>query len=62
MEHNRSAERKNRCTYAQRQLYVVSAQRPVYSVNDKGERVYLEDKDREAEAARWRKEVAAHCD
>jgi hypothetical protein len=62
VEHNRAAERKNRCAYAQRQLYVVSAQRPVYSVNEKGERVYLEDKDRAAEAAGWRKEVETYCD
>jgi uncharacterized protein DUF4124 len=61
-EHNRSAERKNRCTYAQRQLHIVSMPRPVYSVNEKGERVYLEDKDRAAEAAGWRKEVQAYCD
>lgn len=62
VEHNRSADRKNRCAYAQRQLHVVSAQRPVYSVNEKGERVYLEDKDRAAEAAGWRQEVATYCD
>lgn len=31
-------------------------------VNEKGERVYLEDKDRAAEAAGWRKEIEAYCD
>lgn len=62
VEHNRSAERKNRCAYAQRQLHIVSSARPVYSVNEKGERVYLEDKDRAAEAAGWRKEIEAYCD
>lgn len=62
VEHNRSAQRRNRCAYAQRQLHVVSAQRPVYSVNEKGERVYMEDKDRAAEAAAWRKEVEDYCD
>lgn len=62
VEHNRSAERKNRCNYAQRQLHIVSSARPVYSVNEKGERVYLEDKDRAAEAAGWRKEVETYCD
>jgi len=62
VEHNRAAERKNRCAYAQRQLQIVSTPRPVYSVNEKGERVYLEDKDRAAEAAGWRREVEASCD
>ena len=62
VEHNRSADRKNRCAYAQRQLHIVSSQRPVYSVNEKGERVYLEDNDRAAEATQWRKEIEANCD
>ena len=61
VEHNRAADRKNRCNYAQRQLHIVSSARPVYSVNEKGERVYLEDKDRAAEAAGWRREIETYC-
>lgn len=59
--HNEMAERKNRCSYAQRQLHVLSLEVPVYSVNEKGERVYVEDKDRAAEAAEWRAEVRKYC-
>jgi len=62
VEHNRSAERRNRCARAQRRLHIVSSQVPVYSVNEKGERVYLEDKDRAAEAADWRRKVETFCD
>lgn len=62
IDHNRMAERKNNCARAQRQLRILSLERPVYTRNEKGERVYLEDKDRAAEAAGWRKEVQAYCD
>ena len=60
--HNSAAERTNRCAYARRELHVLEKQVPVYSLNAKGERVYLEDKDRPAEIALWRRAIAEHCD
>lgn len=60
--HNEMARRKNNCAHAQRQLRIVTTAVPVYSVNEKGERVYLEDKDRAAEADGWRREIQANCD
>ncbi len=60
--HNEMAERRNRCLRAQRELTVLSRQTPVYSINEKGEKVYLEDKDRPAELASARREVQAWCD
>ena len=49
-----------RCTHAQTQVRVLSTPRPVYSTNSKGERVYVEDTDREArlkEARRYADDV-----
>lgn len=60
--HNERAERANRCNFAKRQLQILALQRPVYSVNDRGEKVYVEDKDRAAEEARWTAEVSRSCD
>ena len=61
-EHNEEARRKNRCTQAQRDLYVLQRERPIYSINEKGEKVYMEDKDRPAEIAQARSDVASFCD
>jgi hypothetical protein len=60
--HNEAAERANRCAKAKRELQVLNTQVPVYSINDKGERVYLEDRERAEEIALWTKEARDHCD
>lgn len=60
--HNEAAERANKCNRAKRDLAVLESQRPVYSRNDRGEKVYVEDKDRPAEIAAARREIEAHCD
>ena len=60
--HNQHADRVNRCNYAKRQLAILASQVPVYSFNDKGEKAYLEDKDRAAEQAEWRRAVQQYCD
>jgi hypothetical protein len=59
--HNRDAERQNRCARAQRDVQVLELQRPVFSRNDKGEKVYVEDKDRASELATARRDVEAYC-
>jgi hypothetical protein len=59
---NAAAERKNRCVYARRELHVLEKQVPVYHVNEKGEKVYLEDKERPAQVAEWKRAVAEYCD
>ncbi len=46
-------ERLGRCLAAQEQL-----DRPVFDMDDKGQRVYLQDQDRPAEIARLRDEIA----
>ena len=60
--HNEAAERANRCNRAKRDLEVLNLQVPVYSTNERGERVYVEDKDRESEKADARRLIAANCD
>ena len=59
---NNAAERHNRCVYARRELHVLEKQVPVYSVNERGEKVYLEDKDRPAQVAQWKQAIAEYCD
>ena len=60
--HNEKADRANRCNYAKRQLHILKLEVPVYSLNDKGEKVYVEDKDRAAEAAQWQRDIDRFCD
>ena len=60
--HNDAAERANKCNRAKRDLEVLSLQVPVYSKNERGERVYVEDKDRESEKAAARRVIEANCD
>ena len=59
---NNAAERHNRCVYARRELHVLEKQVPIYSVNEKGDRVYMEDKERPAEIARWKRAISEYCD
>jgi hypothetical protein len=55
-------KRRTRCAQAMRSLQTVQQQRPVFTVNERGEKVFIEDKDRAAELDRARKEFAASCD
>ena len=60
--HNEKADRANRCAYARRQLQILARQAPVYSIDDKGQKVYLEDRDRKGEADDWQRQVDRYCD
>jgi hypothetical protein len=59
---NAAAERQNRCVFARRELHVLEKQIPVYHLDEKGDKVYLEDKDRPAQVARYKQAVAEYCD
>ena len=59
---NDAAERKYRCNFAKRELNILEKQVPVYTVNEKGERVYMEDKDRPAEIAVHKRAISQYCD
>jgi len=53
--------RKGRCRSAQRDLQILETQAPVYQTDDRGQRKYLEDRDRSAGIARARHDVETYC-
>ncbi len=55
-------EKKARCTKAKWRLKDLQDPSPVFSRDEKGERVYLQDKDREAEIARTKEDIAKLCE
>ncbi len=57
-----AALRDQRCLDARRRLDILQAGRPVYRVNEHGERIYLEDQERASEIERWRKQADTYCD
>ncbi len=58
----REAERRQaRCAQLKYNLAVLRRQAPVFTVNESGERVYLEDEKRAAEIARLTEQEAAIC-
>jgi len=59
---NQAAVRTNRCRESQRQLSIVQMARPLYQVNEKGEKVYLEDAERQREIDGWKENVRKYCD
>jgi len=52
---------KGRCRSAQRDLQILEMQAPIYHVNERGEKVYLEDRERPAALQRARKDVDTYC-
>jgi hypothetical protein len=56
------AMRKQVCLRARRQLDLLGAGRPLYHVNERGERVYMDDAERAAETKKWSREAEAACD
>jgi len=55
-------ERKKRCLAAQDNLHALQTARPVYWINERGERVYFDDAKRAAEIARAKLEIRSYCD
>jgi hypothetical protein len=55
------SQRDSNCRRAQRQADVMSRPTGVYRLNDKGERVFLEDKERDAKLEEARQEIARYC-
>lgn len=51
----------SRCERAQKDLYVLQIHAPAYTIDERGERVYIEDKDRPAAIAYARKRIAENC-
>jgi hypothetical protein len=61
-EQKQSSARYNNCAEAQRQLAIAQQPRPLYQVNDKGEKISLDDKDRDREIAGWQANVKKYCE
>ncbi|MDD5330404.1 MAG: DUF4124 domain-containing protein [Sulfuricella sp.] len=54
--------RKQRCILARQNLHTLQMERAVYSINEKGERVFLDDEARAAESQRMKKEIESFCE
>ena len=54
-------ESKKRCIRAQQNLHTLKKERAVYSINEKGERVYLDDVMRDAQIELMEKEINTYC-
>ncbi|MFZ3323692.1 MAG: DUF4124 domain-containing protein [Usitatibacter sp.] len=54
--------RKQLCNEALRQVNIYQQAIPVYTLNDKGERVYVEDADREKKIEDGRERMRKYCD
>lgn len=60
-EHD-AAVRANRCQESRRQLAMLERARPIYRINERGEKVYLEDQDRPRQVEQARVQVEKSCD
>lgn len=54
--------RKERCVWARQNLHTLQTDRPVYQINEYGERAYIDDAKRAAEIERMKQEIQANCD
>lgn len=61
-ETQNAAVRHNRCLRAQRELDTLRKAIPVYFVNEKGERVYVDDTERARQMAGWSQQARENCD
>jgi len=57
-----TSERKQMCQQAMRQVSFYQQQVPVYTLNDKGERVYVEDDDRAKKIEDAQARMRQYCD
>ena len=55
------AEARKKCAYARYRYDLLNSGRPVYRLDQKGERVFMEDKTRETEIERMKKMIASTC-
>ena len=57
-----AAVRRDRCLRAQREIDTLRRAIPVYFVNEKGERVYVDDSERARQMAGWSQQARENCD
>lgn len=56
-----AVENKKKCIQAQQSLFALQQQRPVFTLNEKGERVYMNDKARPAEIEKTNRDIETYC-
>ena len=56
-----AAVRSNRCAESREQVETLERARPIYRIDEHGERVYLEDKDRQRQIEQWRSQAEKYC-
>lgn len=54
-------QRLERCLWARQTLHTLQMQRPVYQLNEYGERVYIDDAKRAAEIERMKQRIQSNC-
>jgi hypothetical protein len=59
--HLKALEQQRRCAQAQQQQGVMSSGRPIYHLNEKGERQYVDDSQRDATAAQVQQQANIDC-
>lgn len=59
---NEAEARKQKCMKARQNLGILQAQRRIYKINEKGEKVYWDDAFHDAEIIRMQKEIELNCD
>ena len=61
-EERQAAIKNYRCTHAKHDLHILQQQVPVYSLNDKGERVYVDDDKRAQDIKELSDVIADNCE
>ena len=61
-EQNQMTAKKANCIESQRQLAIAQTPRPVYQVDEKGEKVYLDEAARQREIDGWAANVKKYCE
>jgi len=61
-EQSTAAARMRRCVLARQNLHGLEQKRPIYRINEKGERVFFDDKERQETHERMREVVEENCD
>lgn len=62
LEEAQRVQRLRRCVMARQNLHILEIRRPVYSIDEQGEYVFLDDQQRMAVMQRMREEIDAYCD
>jgi hypothetical protein len=57
----KAGEQRESCTQARRDLQLLQEQRPVYTLDERGERKYVDDKDRPRLIETLKQEIARDC-